>query len=122
MNDPHGPGSIPAGTVLFLSPFICPAIPQKIPGSGAEPQFSSPPRSPKSRNSRKVEDVALAKGGRIVKLYLMGLGIEKLTSSIGELTELKQLLVYGFRDPWKLPLLKTVDPAISKCAKLEVLA
>ncbi len=53
MNDPHGPGCYAAGTVFFLSPFICPAIPQKIPGSGAEPQFSSRPRPPKSRNTKE---------------------------------------------------------------------
>jgi len=72
--------------------------------------------------NKKVEDVSVVKNGRIVKLYIMGMGVENLTSSIGDLTELKELLVYGFRSPWKLPLLKTVDPAIGKCAKLEVLA
>jgi len=71
---------------------------------------------------KKLEDVAQMEGGRITKLFIMGMGIENLTSSIGELTELRELLVYGYHAPWKFPLLKTVDPAIGKCTKLEVLA
>ena len=53
--------------------------------------------------NKKVENVSVVKGGRIVKLYIMGLGVENLTSSIGDLTELKQLLVYGFRPPLETP-------------------
>jgi hypothetical protein len=67
-----------------------------------------------------VNDIAVVEGGRIVKLYLKEIGVAKITSDIGELTELKGLHAYG--DPKQsMPLLKTVDPAIGKCTKLEEL-
>jgi len=74
----------------------------------------------------KVDDVSVVEGGRIVKLYFQEIGVANLTSSIGDLTELKMLHVYGDGNIYpdssqkrSCPLLKTVDPAIGKCTKLE---
>lgn len=70
--------------------------------------------------NKDVEGVSAVEKGRIVKLYLKECGITKLTSSIGDLTELRLLHVYGDRR-LGLPLLQTVDPAIGNCTKIEEL-
>lgn len=67
-----------------------------------------------------VDGVSAVEGGRIVKLYLKEYGITTLPSSIGVLTELRLLHLYGDRK-LSLPLLKTIDPAIGNCTKLEEL-
>jgi hypothetical protein len=68
----------------------------------------------------KVEGVSVVEGGRIVKLYLKECGITNVSSAIGVLTELRLLHLYGDRK-LSLPFLKTIDPAIGNCAKLEEL-
>jgi len=67
-----------------------------------------------------VDGVSAVENGRIVKLYIKEIGIENLTSDIGTLTELKVLHLYGDRK-LSIPLLKTIDPAIGNCTKLEEL-
>jgi hypothetical protein len=66
------------------------------------------------------ESISAVEGGRIVKLYIHECGITNLPNSIGDLTELRVLDVYGNRS-LSNPLLKTVDPALGKCTKLEEL-
>ena len=67
---------------------------------------------------KKIEDVAIVRNGRVTKLFLMGIGMETIPAAIGELSELRDLTAYGLPG---LTLLRTLDPAISKCAKLEML-
>ena len=67
-----------------------------------------------------VEGVSAVEGGRIVRLYIKEMGVTNIPSSIGVLTELRLLHLYGDRK-LSLPLLKTIDPAIGNCAKLEEL-
>jgi hypothetical protein len=68
----------------------------------------------------KVEGVSAVENGRITKLFIKEIGVEKLTSDIGTLTELKVLHLYGDKKQ-SLPLLKSIDPAIGNCTKLEEL-
>lgn len=70
--------------------------------------------------NKEVNGVSVVEKGRIVKLYIKECGITNLTSSIGTLTELRVLHLYGDRK-LGLPLLKTIDPAIGNCTKLEEL-
>ncbi len=69
---------------------------------------------------KKVESVSVVENGRIVKLYLQEGGIKVLPDSIGALTELRVLHLYGDR-ALKLPLLEKISPAIARCTKLEEL-
>jgi hypothetical protein len=69
---------------------------------------------------KAVENFAAVENGRIVKLYLQECGITAIPSSIGVLTELKLLHIYGDRKR-SIPLLKSIDPAVGKCTKLEEL-
>ena len=69
---------------------------------------------------KAVENVTAVENGRIVKLYLQECGVTKITNAIGVLTELKQLYLYADRK-LPFPLLKSIDPAIGKCTKLEEL-
>lgn len=64
--------------------------------------------------------ISVVERGRIVKLLLHECGVTNLPSSIGALTELRALHLYGDRSLSK-PFLKTIDPAIGKCTKLEEL-
>ena len=66
------------------------------------------------------ESISVVERGRIVKLFLHECGVTNLPSSIGALTELRVLHLYGDRSLSK-PFLKTIDPAIGKCSKLEEL-
>ena len=68
----------------------------------------------------KVEGVSEIENGRITKLFIKEIGVEKLTSDIGTLTELKVLHLYGDKK-LTFPLLKSIDPAIGNCTKLEEL-
>ena len=67
---------------------------------------------------KKIEDVAIVRNGRVTKLFLMGIGLETIPAAISELSELRELTAYGLPG---LSLLRTVDTAISKCTKLEML-
>lgn len=66
------------------------------------------------------ESLSVVENGRIVKLYIHECGIKSIPSSIGVLTELRTLDVYGDRSLSR-PLLETIDPAIGSCTKLEEL-
>lgn len=68
----------------------------------------------------KVDGVSAVENGRIVKLFIKEIGVTNLTHSIGVLTELRLLHLYSDRR-LSLPLLKTIDPAIGNCTKLEEL-
>ena len=69
---------------------------------------------------KHVENYAVVENGRVVKLILNEFGVTTLPSSIGALTELKVLDVFGDRKR-AYPFLKSIDPAIGNCTKLEEL-
>ncbi len=69
---------------------------------------------------KSVEGVSVVSGGRIVELFLQEGGIAVVPDAIGELTALRKLHLYGDRS-LKLPLLKTISPAIGKCTEIEEL-
>lgn len=69
---------------------------------------------------KTVEGVSVVKDGRVVELFLQEGGVSEIPDALGTLTALRKLHVYGDRT-LPLPLLKTVSPAIGKCAALEEL-
>jgi len=137
-NLPEGEKMLAKGFLLVLrDAFRAPWPPEKLPallttGGIAAPKIEVLPAShpdvkavraildANGLASKEVNGVSAVENGRIVKLYIKECGITNLTSSIGVLTELRLLHLYGDRK-LGLPLLKTMDPAIGNCTKLEEL-
>jgi Leucine-rich repeat (LRR) protein len=69
---------------------------------------------------RKVEGCTVVEKGRVVKLYLQEGGVTELPASIGTLTELRVLHVYGDRSLGH-KMLEKISPGIGHCTKLEEL-
>ena len=136
-NLPAGETALAKGFLLVLRDTLRAPWPPKNPAASTTgdiiaPKVESlPPNHPDVKAVRaildangltrvKVEGVSAVENGRITKLFIKEIGIEKLTKDIGTLTELKVLHLYGDRKQ-SFPLLKSIDPAIGNCAKLEEL-
>ena len=70
--------------------------------------------------SKTVESASVIKNGRIVELFLQEGGIAELGDSVGALTALQKLHLYGDRN-LPLPRLRKVSPAIGQCTALREL-
>lgn len=70
--------------------------------------------------NKSVDGVSVVRDGRIVELFLQEGGVAEVPDSIGTLTALRKLHLYGDRS-LPLPLLKKVSPEIGKCTELEEL-
>ena len=136
-NLPEGEKMLAKGFLLVLrDAFRAPWPPEKLPPLAAAeataPKIEVLPAShpdvkavraildANGLTQKEVEGVSAVENGRIVKLYLKECGVTKLPDSIGVLTELRLLHLYGDRK-LGLPLLKTIDPAIGNCTKIEEL-
>jgi hypothetical protein len=144
--DPSGGHpDLPEGEMILAKGFILTLVeafhaPQ-VTGTHFAPLATTPAEAPKSETlpadhpdvkavraildangmtDKAVENFVAVENGRIIKLYLQECGITNIPSSIGVLTELKALDLYGDRNRAN-PLLKSIDPAIGKCTKLEEL-